>query len=156
MSRFEFGQTAARVEDLLLDLTERRSIERSVDPQRLTGELEMRSQLGPLVRAQDCQADLTHRGRRPTGLTTGSNERSSKLPGAGPPITEEHRAQQTPGVIVAPLGDQTTNGRAHSGFICNDDLAQARSLTSIHRLTQKASEWPMLVRGPAPENVITI
>ena len=65
MSGLEFGQTAVPVENFLLELPEGRRIECSVDAQRVTGELEMRCQLRPFVRAQDCQTDFAIRGRRP-------------------------------------------------------------------------------------------
>ena len=70
------------VEDLLLELAERRRVQLGVDPERPTGELEIRGELRAFVRAQNRKADVRFGGGAQPPFAA-PDDAASQIPGSG-------------------------------------------------------------------------
>ena len=116
--RLEARQAAAGVEHLLLELSVGRGVDRRVDPERTTRELELGDQLSSLVAAEDTEPDLPHGRRRPARRGPALEQVSRHVPRARIVAAEQERAEELPGVVVAPFADERANGRARDLCSC--------------------------------------
>src|SRR5207245_5839291 len=104
----------------------------------------------------DSQANLTLRGRRPTGGLAAPNDRAGQLPGTSVPVTDEQRAQQPPRLVVPLLAEQRPDGGAHGSAVCSCSLVQIRSLTRSDKACTNICRAARSSPSPIPKKPITI